>query len=126
MSGRVLVEFHPEEAEALLKRVSDGSMSAAECDAAQAGAERLEQALRVERASGGHLAHQSEMRHRAEALIGLPVTVFSTQGKKIGTLDRIIESTALCVRQGGLVSRVNLDLVTGIYPAEESALREAA
>ena len=53
VGARVAVELSIEEAEALLKRLGIDPMSAAECDAAQNGRERIERAVAVERGSGG-------------------------------------------------------------------------
>ena len=54
-----LVDFPIAEAEALLKRLADDpapSMTAAECHAAEAGRERLQRAVNIERGTGG--SHQ--------------------------------------------------------------------
>lgn len=80
---RVMVEFPIEEAEGLLKRVApDGtvSMNAAECLAAEAGRDRLEQAVRVERGAGGLAEMPPTVKDRAEALIGQAVRVYCKDG----------------------------------------------
>lgn len=124
MNGRVLVEFLPEEAEGLLKRVTDESMSAAECDRAKAGANRLRRALAVERGVSGSCSANPSLHEQATALLGQPVTVYSFQGRKEGTLERISTSRILAIRQGRMTSSVPLALVTGIKPCE--SLEEAA
>lgn len=124
MNGRVLVEFLPEEAEGLLKRVSDESMSAAECDQAKAGADRLRQAIAIERGAGGSCSAKTSFHEQATALLGQLVTVYSSHGPKVGTLERISTSRVLVIRRGRLRSPVPLALVTEIKPHE--ALEEAA
>lgn len=106
MSAKIHVEFPASEAESLLKRVGNESMSAAECDAAQAGEERLKRAIAIERNPGGAAHAPPEYSKRdlyAEAcsLVGDDVRIVTTYGQeKIGRLDHMRSFSTLILETG--------------------------
>lgn len=118
----VAVEFPIEEAEALLKRLDpDGfdAMTGDECDALEAGQDRLRRAAAIERGPGG--AHELDaLEDLAKALIGHDVVVHCTYGEVSGRLEKIVGFRSLLLKDRVFRMPVNLSLVDSIELAEAS------
>lgn len=96
---RVAVEFPIEEAESIVKRLREDPMSAAHCDAATAGCERIERAISIERGPGG--AHERDLHGEACALVGSEVCIRTTYGaEKRGYLDRVRDFATVILETG--------------------------
>lgn len=112
----VSVDFPPLEAMALVKRLNGrGGMTAAECDAAQRGHQRLAQAIGGEAGS-----YESGIETVAETLVGEPVRVQTMYGKTFeGELERISVFGTVVIKDEPFSHPVNLSLVRSIEPVRE-------
>jgi hypothetical protein len=112
MSG-ITVTFPPLEAMALAKQLGgQGGMSAAECDAAQRGHQRIVSALTAEVGS-----YESGIVTIAESLIGEEVRLKTTYGKIFtGKLERLSGFRTAVIAVKPFSHPINLSLVESIEP----------
>jgi len=98
---------------ALVKRLDGhGGMSAAECDAAQRGHERLKAVL-----AGRSISYESGIETIAESLVGEVVRVEKNDGRVYeGELEKLVGFRTAVVKDEPFSHPVNLSMVRSIEP----------